>query len=192
MIAKQTNRKKIMLLCVIAAVLFAGPALFAYYSKHNSSKTKEVYDAGTSSDVQFGEPSIHIPQSANSDACNRLPRAKVEKILQVATNGPQISIPDTKNNEGQVSGCTFIIADDTRGTSQYLSVVRRMYDTSKEAIVAYNRIKKQPNAKLVNKTDLYFKEPHQYIALKDNALATITLVSSEDPLSKMQEVAKLL
>lgn len=186
------NKKKITLLSIVVVAILAGSALLTFYAKHHSSKIKVVYDAGTSSDVQFGEPSIHIPQGANSDACNRLPRAKVEKILQVATNGPQISIPDTKNNEGEVSGCTFIIADDTRGTSHYLSVVRRMYGTSKEAIVAYDRIKKQPNAKLVNKTDLYFKEPHQYIALKDNALATITLVSSEDPLSKMQEVAKLL
>lgn len=177
------------LLIGAAAVLILGVSTGILIA-HGRSRPAEpirkvVYDAEENQSVE--DQLIAIPRDAKSAVCDTISLPKLEDILGQKTNGARVSIPNTSNAEGSVSGCAYIVNGEQAQEIRSVIISTRVFKDSQAAKKAYEVLTKLPSKNRIQLGSDAFYSPtsNQLVELKDAQLHNVTLsLGTSRPLDK--------
>lgn len=144
-----------------------------------------IYDGEENQSVE--DQLVTIPKNAKSAVCDTVSLSKLESILGQKTNGARVSIPNTKNTEGSVSGCAYIVNGDQAQEIRSVIISTRIFKDTQAAKKAYDVLTKLPDKNRIQLGSDAFYSPtaNQLVELKGDKLHNVTLsLGSSKPLDK--------
>jgi hypothetical protein len=185
----KNNRKLQISLVLVIAILLVGGWLIVR-TMHSAPERKVTFKAKQKDDPTFDEPFYQPPKQSKSEVCEKISAQKIEAILKVKTKGARISLPNTTNHQGTVSGCTYQVQDNEQSVVSYVSITTRVFDDAVKAQESFTRLRGSNKEESVGGAVQYLqKGSAQLVRLKGASLSTITVAKTT---SRSQGVEQIL